>query len=112
MKKLTKEQMKTKVVAWVEELKEQQEADGKIEPFLKKFEVDYGAMYQIKDVSRKDRRSAFQFLYDGELYERIEYYRSDGMFKDDGEDFEAITDGTDWFHESEQPGIEYFVRLR
>lgn len=111
MKKLTKEEMKARVIAWVEDLKKQQEKGNENYPFMKKYDVDYDALYEIKDVSRKDHRSAFQFLYDGDIYEKIEYYRSDGAFKESGEAFEALTDGTDWFHECEQSGIEYFVRL-
>lgn len=111
MKKLTKEEMKVRVIAWVEEIKAWQEKGNENYPFMKKYDIDYDSLYRIEDAPRKDRRSAFKFFYDGELYERIEYYRTDGAWKESGEAFEALTDGTDWFHECEQQGIEYFVRL-
>jgi len=110
---LTKDEMKQRVIDWVEKIKADQVELNKELDLGDKFDTDYDSICQIREVveeeANKDLKEEFLFLFDGELYEYIEHYRSDGMHKRYGKLFDALTEGTNWIQESDRPGVEYFV---
>lgn len=96
---LTRNQIKAKVEAWVKKVE-------------KTHAENLANLWRLEDLpqgEREDKAQAFRFYFDGFLYEVINYYRSDGMHKELGREFDILTEGTGWFQEAETSSVEYFV---
>jgi hypothetical protein len=58
----------------------------------------------------EDTKLGFEFRYDGDIYELIEYYYSDGLNQFGlGEKFANICEGTGWWFDFDRPGIIHFT---
>jgi len=107
-KKITKDQMKAKVLAWIEWLKKEdrkfcKECDLSVE----KYAGDYSC-FRIEDTEVKGGAKGFTFYFDANLHEIINGYRNDGQYKEKGMAFDALTDGMNWSQEAMDASSEFF----
>jgi len=107
-KKITKAQMKAKVLAWIEWLKKEDLKFCKECGLSPEKYLDEYTCFRIEDTEVKGGAKGFTFYFDANLYDIINGYRNDGRHKERGIAFDALTDGTNWSQEAQDYSSEFF----
>jgi len=106
--KLTKDQMKAKVLAWIEMLKSEDLKMRKECGLSEKYEYGEFSSFKIEDHEIKGGAKGFLFCFDANIHDIIDGYRADGFSTKQGAAFDALTDGTNWSQEAQNSCVEFF----
>jgi len=108
IEKMTKAQMKGKVLAWIEWLKKEDLKFCKECGLSPEKYLDEYTCFRIEDTEVKGGAKGFTFHFDANLYGIINGYRNDGRHAKRGSVFDALTEGTNWSQEAMDASSEFF----